>query len=208
MTWRVYWLEAGISRARPDRGSCGDVPLALPGSAIGRSFFGMKHKYSDGLDISPYSPECVEGVFCELPPYGVLRSPHSPCPLRYGLRVRVGVWRLPVEVLTLHSEESLDSDGPPIDLPFGRCLCDRFGRKVLLVSSKTTGGGPSGEVIHAEETIERINRIVIESGQTESSRRGIFRAHERTTTPIALETDISPGSYSASPADHEHRWIL
>ncbi len=49
-----------------------------------------------------------------------------------------------------------------LDLPFGRCLCDRFSRKVLLVSSKTTGGGLRGEVIRAEETIERINRIVKE----------------------------------------------
>jgi hypothetical protein len=49
-----------------------------------------------------------------------------------------------------------------LDLPFGRCLCNRFSRKVLLVSSKTTGGGLRGEVIRAEETIERVNRIVKE----------------------------------------------
>src|ERR687894_1969160 len=46
------------------------------------------------------------------------------------------------------------------DLPSGRCLCDRFSRKVLLVSSKMTVGGLSGEVIRAEETIGRIKRIV------------------------------------------------
>jgi hypothetical protein len=49
-----------------------------------------------------------------------------------------------------------------LDLPFGRCLCDRFSRKVLLVSSKTTGAGLRGEAIRAEETIERINRIIKE----------------------------------------------
>src|SRR5215208_775904 len=49
-----------------------------------------------------------------------------------------------------------------LDLPFGRCLCNRFSRMVLLVSSKTTGGGLRGEVIRAEETIERVNRIVKE----------------------------------------------
>jgi hypothetical protein len=49
-----------------------------------------------------------------------------------------------------------------LDLPLDRCLCDRFSRKVLLVSSKTTGGGLRGEKIRAEETIERINRIVKE----------------------------------------------
>src|SRR5215203_5283694 len=49
-----------------------------------------------------------------------------------------------------------------LDLPFGRCLCNRFSRKVLLVSSKTTGGGLRGEVIRAKETIERINRIIKE----------------------------------------------
>src|SRR5215203_5960035 len=49
-----------------------------------------------------------------------------------------------------------------LDLPFGRCLCNRFSRKVLLVSSKTTGGGLRGDVIRAEETIERINRIIKE----------------------------------------------
>src|SRR5215204_5513377 len=49
-----------------------------------------------------------------------------------------------------------------LDLPFGRCLCERFSHKVLLVSSKTTGGVLRGEVIRAEETIERINRIVKE----------------------------------------------
>ncbi len=48
-----------------------------------------------------------------------------------------------------------------LDLPFGRCLCNRFSRKVLLVSSKTIGG-LRGEVIRAEETIEGINRIVKE----------------------------------------------
>ena len=48
------------------------------------------------------------------------------------------------------------------DLPSGRCLCNRFSCKVLLVSSKTIGGGPEREVIRAEETIERINRIVKE----------------------------------------------
>ncbi len=46
--------------------------------------------------------------------------------------------------------------------PSGRCLCDRFSRKVLLVSSKTTGGGLREEVIRAEDTIERTNRIVKE----------------------------------------------
>jgi hypothetical protein len=49
-----------------------------------------------------------------------------------------------------------------LDLPFGRCLCNRFSRKVLLVSSKTIRGGLRGEVIRAEETIEGINRIVKE----------------------------------------------
>jgi hypothetical protein len=49
-----------------------------------------------------------------------------------------------------------------LDLPIGRCLCDRFSRKVLLVSSNPTGGGPTGEVIRAEDTIETINRIVKE----------------------------------------------
>ena len=49
-----------------------------------------------------------------------------------------------------------------LDLPFGRCLCNWFSRKVLLVSSKTIGGGLRGEVIRAEETIEGINRIVKE----------------------------------------------
>ena len=48
-------------------------------------------------------------------------------------------------------------------------LCDCFSHKVLLVSTKTTGGGLRGEVIRAEETIERINRIVKE---TVSSKRG------------------------------------
>ncbi len=46
--------------------------------------------------------------------------------------------------------------------PSGRCLCDRFSRKVLLVSSKTTGGVLREEVIRAEDTIERTNRIVKE----------------------------------------------
>ena len=49
-----------------------------------------------------------------------------------------------------------------LDLPFGRCLCDRSSRKVLLVSSKRTGRGLRGEVIRAEETIARIERIVKE----------------------------------------------
>jgi hypothetical protein len=42
-----------------------------------------------------------------------------------------------------------------LDLPIGRCLCDRFSRKVLLVSnSKPTGDVLRGEVIRAVDTIE------------------------------------------------------
>jgi hypothetical protein len=43
------------------------------------------------------------------------------------------------------------------NLPIGRCLCDRFSRKVPLVSnSKPTGAVLRGEVIRAGETTERI----------------------------------------------------
>ena len=37
----------------------------------------MKHKAAHpllGLSFGPYSPKCVEGLFCELPLYGVIRS--------------------------------------------------------------------------------------------------------------------------------------
>ena len=91
------------------------------------------------------------------------------------------------------------------DLPSGRCLYDRFSRKVLLVSSKTTVGGLSAEVIRAEETIGRIKRIVKMHRQY---REESFRADEGTTTTIALEVDIHPSSYSANPTNYEYCWIL
>jgi hypothetical protein len=49
-----------------------------------------------------------------------------------------------------------------LNLPFDRCLYNRFRRKVLLVSCKTTGGKLRGEVIRAEDAIERMNRVVKE----------------------------------------------
>ena len=58
--------------------------------------------------------------------------------------------------------------GTPInhlDLPFGRCLCDRFSRKVLLVSSKTTQNDCRRTKRRSDprrSAIERINRIVKE----------------------------------------------
>jgi hypothetical protein len=50
-----------------------------------------------------------------------------------------------------------------LDLPFDLFLCDRFSRKVLLVSnSKPPGAVLRGEGIRAVDTKERINRIVKE----------------------------------------------
>src|SRR5918999_652946 len=52
-----------------------------------------------------------------------------------------------------------------LDLPGGRCLCDRFSRKVLLVSSKTAQNDWRRTKRRSDprtSTIERINRIVKE----------------------------------------------
>jgi drug/metabolite transporter (DMT)-like permease len=52
-----------------------------------------------------------------------------------------------------------------LDLPFGRCLCDRFSRNVLLVSSKTTQNDWRRTKRRSDprrSAIERINRIVKE----------------------------------------------
>jgi hypothetical protein len=88
-----------------------------------------------------------------------------------------------------------------LDLPFGRCLCDRFSRKLLLVSnSKPTGDVLRGEAIRAVDTIE--------TGCTVASKKGSFQAHERTTTPIALDVDTHPSSDPIDSTNIEHRWIL
>ena len=52
-----------------------------------------------------------------------------------------------------------------LDLPISRCLCDRFSRKVLLVSSKTAQNDWRRTKRRSDprtSTIERINRIVKE----------------------------------------------
>ena len=40
---------------------------------VANQYLGLGHN-TPALPLALYSPECVEGVFCELPPDGVLRS--------------------------------------------------------------------------------------------------------------------------------------
>jgi hypothetical protein len=73
-----------------------------------------------------------------------------------------------------------------LDLPFGRCLCHRFSRKVLLVSSKATGGLPRVDVIRAGVAIGWMNRIVKEGGLFKSMKEQLRQLPWKLVLVLAL----------------------
>jgi hypothetical protein len=95
----------------------------------------------------PYSPKCVEGEFCELRLYGVLRSSHKALSTKFGFGEFCEVHIDNPAYIALAraarmASKGLRGGGPEAHMPRGRGLLQHRARETLVLAPPCNRGTP------------------------------------------------------------------